>query len=139
MHINSFETKSRAETYTGVQLLWNKYWTLFAEKKPKGFGKFFGEPSSKPPPKVENEKPSKSEPPQPSQTAPDTKKKKPGMFDFNMNFGEGGSDGKQSGGKNNSDREKWFTFGMIGSALTIAAISYYNYSYQEISWKDLTG
>lgn len=123
-----------------MQLLLNKYWTLFSDDTPKGFGKFFGKRDSKstPPPKTETESPSKgdSEPPK------DVRKpEKINPFEFKMSVGkDGGSDGKKggSGGKDNSEREKWFTFGMIGSALAIAAISYYGYSYQEISWKDLT-
>lgn len=124
-----------------MQLLLNKYLTLFSEKPPKGFGKFFGEGSSKPPPKPDSDnQPSRKS--EPSSEAPkDTgRAKRPEkVFEFKSSFGSNkGSDGNKSGDKGNSDREKWFTFGMIGSALAIAAMSYYGYSYQEISWKDLT-
>lgn len=123
-----------------MQLLLNKYWTLFSDKPPKGFGKFFGERGSKPSSqKADNESSSKSEPS--SETARETNRpKRPEkVFEFKSSFGGGqGSDGKKPGEKGNSEREKWFTFGMIGSALVIAAMSYYGYSYQEISWKELT-
>lgn len=138
MFHSSSQTQARAQTYTSVQLLLEKYWTLFSDKPPKGFGKFFGERSSKPSPKVDNDSSSKSEA---SHEARDTNKpKRPDkVFEFKSSFGGGqGSDGKKSGDKGNSEREKWFTFGMIGSALAIAAMSYYGYSYQEISWKELT-
>lgn len=121
-----------------MQLLLNKYWTLFSEKPPKGFGKFFGEKTSKPP-NVENESSSKSEsePSDVSQDAKETKKFEKN-YEFKWGFGGGkGSDGKKSSGKENSDREKWFTFGMIGSTLLFAVISYYGYAYQEITWNDL--
>lgn len=118
-------------------MLLNKYCALFSEKPPKGFGKFFGERSSKPP-KAESEQPS----PSPSSESEPSGTPKPQInkpFEFRAKFGKNsGSGGENSGGNNNSEREKWFTFGMIGSAIAIAAISYYGYSYQEISWKDLT-
>lgn len=119
-----------------MQLLLNNYWTLFCEKPPKGFGKFFGERNSKPPPKVENESSSKSESSDTPREKNRPERPKQGM-DFKVSFG-GGSDGKKSGGKGNSEKEKWFTFGMIGTALALAGMSYYGYSYQEISWKELT-
>lgn len=119
-----------------MQLLLNEYWTLFSEKPPKGFGKFFGEKTSKPA-KVENESSSKSES-EPSDAEKTKNKKFEKAFDFEWSFGGGkGSDGKKSGGKEKSDREKWFTFGMIGSTLLFAVISYYGYAYQEITWNDL--
>lgn len=127
--------KTRAETYTGLQLLLNKYWTLFSDETPKGFGKFFGKRDSKPAqqkPETDNTS-SKGDSSQPPREPP----RKPN-FEFKMSVGKDGSDGKKGGGKDNSEREKWFTFGMIGSAIAIAALSYYGYSYQEISWKDLT-
>lgn len=134
----------------------NKYCTLFSEKSPKGFGKFFGERSAKPQKSDDKEKSSssssskseqsqsgKSEPPPGTDRKPDDdmdilKKIKAEYKSFDQLSGGGGSDGKKSDGRNNSEREKWFTFGMIGSAIAIAAVSYYGYSYQEISWKDLT-
>lgn len=134
-----------------MQLLLNKYWTLFSSDKPKGFGKFFGERSSKPPPKVDNENSSRkvdnedsSKRSESSDTGRDTDKSKkpenPFKFEFKLNVGgDRDSGGRKSGGKGNSEREKWFTFGMIGSAIAIATMSYYGYSYQEISWKELTG
>lgn len=141
----------RDDTYTSLQLLLNKYCALFSEKPPKGFGKFFGERSSKPPKSNDTEQSSSS-----SSSSSGKSEQSPGTdrqsdskradksdkmkFEFKSSFGSSnqGSDGKKSGGKENSEREKWFTFGMIGSAIAIAAISYYGYSYQEISWKDLT-
>lgn len=142
-------------SYTSLQLLLNKYCALFSEKSPKGFGKFFGERSSKPQKSDDKEKSSssssssKSEPPPSGKSESGSDRKPDDDIDilkkiraeyksFDQMSG-GGSDGKKSSdGRNNSEREKWFTFGMIGSAIAIAAISYYGYSYQEISWKDLT-
>lgn len=118
----------------------NKYWPLFSSNPPKGFGKFFGEEKPKKnPPTVDSDK----QPP-PSTSTENEKPKESGTdnkppFEFKYSFGGGaGQDGKKSGPKGGGgEREKWFTTGMIASALTIAAISYYNYSYEEISWKDL--
>lgn len=134
-------------------MLLNKYCALFSEKSPKGFGKFFGDRGAKPQKSDDKEKSSssKSEPP-PSGKSADSgsdkkqdddmdilKKIRQEYKSFDQLSGGSGSDGKKSSdGRNNSEREKWFTFGMIGSALAIAALSYYGYSYQEISWKDLT-
>lgn len=134
----------------------NKYCALFSEKSPKGFGKFFGERGSKSQKSDDKEKSSsssssssKSEPSDKNEPTPGRNKKPDDDMDilkkiryeyksFDQLSG-GGPDGKKSSdGRNNSEREKWFTFGMIGSAIAIAAISYYGYSYQEISWKDLT-
>lgn len=132
---NSFDTHQM-----GLQILYNKYWTLFSNKAPKGFGKFFGERSSKPP-KTQDETPTEKPQENPvkrPREAPSTSKKEGFEFKFDFGSGNRGSDGKQSGGKGTPDREKWFTIGMIGSALAIAAFSYYGYAYQEISWKDLT-
>lgn len=138
------KAQNHEQTYTGLQLLLNKYMTLFSEKPPKGFGKFFGERSSKPPPP----KPESDSQEQPSSKSESTEspskdasraKRSDKVFEFKSSFGSNkGSDGNKSGDKGNSEREKWFTFGMIGSALAIAAMSYYGYSYQEISWKDMT-
>lgn len=141
-------------SYTSLQLLLNKYGTLFSEGSPKGFGKFFGGGSSKPQKSNDKEKSSsssssepsgKSEPPPGSNKKPDDedvdilKKIKAEYKSFDQLSG-GGPGGKKTsgGGIPNPDRERWFTFGMIGSAIAIAAISYYGYSYQEINWKDLT-
>lgn len=144
---NTSQLQCREQTYSSLQVLLNKYWTHFSEKPPKGFGKFFGERSSEPPPKPEKDQQSTSKPEPSSKSessgAPkdSAQPKKPGKpfqpFEFKFDVGSGGKK-SSGGGKSNSDREKWFTFGMIGSALAIAAISYYGYSYEEISWKDLT-
>lgn len=145
MHSSLQRPRFRDDTYTSLQLLFNKYCTLFSEKPPKGFGKFFGERNSKPQNSVDAEKSSsssnKNEQSQSSDGQPDKEKDlRRVKFEFKSSFDSNnqGSNGKKSGGKENSEREKWFTFGMIGSAIAIAAISYYGYSYQEISWKDLT-
>lgn len=126
-----------SSTVNSVQVLLNKYWPLFASDPPKGFGKFFGEEGSKnKPPTVDSDKP----PPQPPNENDAAKGKSDDKktFEFKYSFGGNNSgDGKKAGNKGSGDREKWFTTGMIASALTIAAISYYNYSYEEISWKDL--
>lgn len=130
----------REGVHSNLQLLLNKYFVLFGEKPPKGFGKFFGERNSKPS-KSESDKSAPSNKSESSETSSNTpKSRKPDYsFEFNWTFGSNkGSDGKQSGGGNNSEGEKRFTLGMIGSAIGIAAMSYYGYSYQEISWKDLT-
>ncbi|XP_031641173.1 AFG3-like protein spg-7 [Contarinia nasturtii] len=144
LKLNSTETQARAQSYASAQLLLNKYLTLFSEKPPKGFGKFFGERSSNEPPKEDNE--SKSKPP-PKRERPARDSSEPNPFKkFGFEFKFGNSSGgresndkkSSSGGKNNSDREKWFTFGMIGAAIGIAVWSYYGYAYQELSWKELT-
>lgn len=136
-HIST--AQNQQQTYMGLQFLLNKYLTLFNEKPPKGFGKFFGERSTKPPPKPDSDtQPSKSESSEPPRDAGRAKRPEK-VFEFKSSFDRNqGSDGKKPGDKGNSEREKWFTFGMIGSALAIAAMSWYGYSYQEISWKDLT-
>lgn len=122
-------------------MLLNKYWTLFSEKAPKGFGKFFGEENkSKSEPTPKPSKPSPKPKSESNEPNPFNKSQKKG-YEFKYEFKLGGSDGgkgSSSGGKNNSEREKWFTFGMIGSAIAIAIWSYYGYAYQEVSWKELT-
>lgn len=132
-------TQHHGQTYTGLQLLLNKYITLFSEKPPKGFGKFFGERSSAPPPKQSDSESKPSESSEPPREQPNRPKRSEKVFEFKSSFGGNqGSDGKKGGDKGNPDREKWFTFGMIGAAVVIAITSYYGYSYQEITWKDLT-
>lgn len=140
MYHTRTQTIFRKETISGVQFLLNKYCELFSDKPPKGFGKFFGERSSSPP-KASGSNESKQSESEPKLNRP---RKSDNPFEFKTSFGGGGgggghgSDGKKPGGKDNADREKLFTIGMIGSALLIGTMSYYSYSYQEIGWKDLT-
>lgn len=125
----------------GMQLLLNRYRSLFSEDVPKGFGKFGGsKPTSQEKPdadkEVKKKKPQKDEEDLSDvyEKYPGEKKKQENPFNFKMEFGSGGNRKGPSDGR----KEKLFTTGVIGTGLLIAAISYYKYSYEEISWKELT-
>lgn len=133
-----------------MQLLLDRYRTLFSEDVPKGFGKFGGtkstsqeKPNADKEAKNSTDKDAKKTKPQADEDDLSDvyekypgEKKKPEMFKFKMDFGNrtGGNRKGPSDGKN----EKLFTTGVIGAGLLIGVISYYKYSYEEISWKDLT-
>lgn len=129
-----------------MQLLLNRYRTLFGEDVPKGFGKFRGsKPTSQEKSNADKEatdkeatktKPQKDEDDLSDiyEKYPGEKKKPESAFKFKMEFGGGGNRKGPSDGR----KETLFTTGVIGTGLLIAAISYYKYSYEEISWKDLT-
>lgn len=126
---------------------------MFSEDRPKGFGKFFDpdkkpksdktEPQSQQKQSADNKKTSddendlsKSFEKYPGEKQKQQQKEKDGFgFQYNFKFGDNKS---KRPGDNNSGNERLFTTGMIGAGLLIAAASYYNYSYEEISWKDLT-
>lgn len=122
-------------------------WHAFSEKVPKGFGKFFGEEGAKSnknetDKKTEEETTKRdddSEKPKPKPSVPKTDD----VFDIkNLFFKErakssGGGSGKPIGGDDN-DREKMFSFAMLGAALLFGSIAYYSYAYKEINWKEFT-
>lgn len=133
----------------GMQLLLNRYRTLFGEDVPKGFGKFGGSKPKSQEKSNADEEAKKSTDKEANKTKPQKdeddlsdiyekypgqKKKPESVFKFKMEFGGGGN----RKGRSDGSKETLFTTGVIGTGLLIAAISYYKYSYEEISWKDLT-
>lgn len=124
----------------GMQLLLNRYQTVFSEDVPKGFGKFGGsKPTSQEKPNADKEakktKPQKDEDDLSDvyEKFPGEKKRPENAFKFKLDFGGGGNRKGPSDGR----KETLFTTGVIGAGLLIAAISYYKYSYEEISSKEL--
>lgn len=146
LHNSSQLPKHLDVSYSSLQLLLNKYCALFSEKSPKGFGKFFGERGGAKQQKSDDKEKSSSSSSSKDEPPPSSSDKKQDddvdilkkLRAEYKSFGGGPNPGGLRAEKPGNDREKWFTFGMIGSALVIAALSYYGYSYQEITWKDLT-
>lgn len=120
---------------------------LFSGKKPKGFGKFYEENKEQksesndkpkessseekpPPPKSDNESPKAEKKGKPKQTPQPKSKNKDGFeFSYDFDFNKFA---------NGSNKDNIYTIAMIGTALALGIYSYYNYLYQEISWKDLS-
>lgn len=117
---------------------------LFADKAPKGFGKFFGEESAdkKSDKQTKNEsneenKPSKSAEPEKKEN--DLSKPWVELF-FKEKTESSDSGGKKGspigGGEGNSPN--WGTIGMLAAAIVIGGITHYTYKYREITWKEFT-
>lgn len=126
-------------------------WRFFTEKPPKGFEKYF-EPSVKKPSqqaKSEGKKDAKEAkeskpkeegserpkvPPPPSKTS-GSQQKPYDQWSFGL-FGGTGSRG--SGGKpfGESDKDKFYIFGALGTVAVIGLLAYYEMGYKEIGWKE---
>lgn len=131
-----------ANKYSIQSLLAN--WPLFA-KKPKGFGKYFGEEEttasdskkSEPTTESKDPQPPKSRPP-PTPTPTPPKKKEEGFFSFDFGKKYQGSGGSSGGSGNpiGGDGNKWFLGGLIGGTAVIGIMAYMNIAYQEVSWRE---
>lgn len=121
-----------------------KQWrVLLSGETPKGLDRVFAKP-----PKVENDekKEAKSEEsakPPPSSKSPSDTNKPPPDWNFGM-FGPTAGPNKQGSGKQipigggepNPDQTKMLIYGALGFAAFVAALTYFEMGYKEISWKD---
>lgn len=128
-------------------------WRLFCEKPPKGFEKYFKPGSKQSPPKnakaetpkeAKDAKPKeqtgsgkpKTEPPPPSRGPSASGPARPyDQWSFGL-FGGTGSRG--SGGKpfGESEKDKWYIIGALGTVAFLGALAYFEMGYKEIGWKE---
>lgn len=129
-------------------------WRIFTEKPPKGFEKYFepggkkpgkhakteGKPEAKEAKEAKDGKPKEEStekpkiPPPPSKP-PGQQQKPYDQWSFGL-FGGTGSRG--SGGKpfGESDKDKFYIFGAMGTIAIIGLFAYYEMGYKEIGWKE---
>lgn len=130
-------------------------WRLLCEKTPKGFEKYYPKATSSSSRLEAREvkgaskesKDSKEAPPlpeTPSKSDPDAPKPPPSDWNFGM-FGPNpsagpkggtGSQGRPIGSEGGGDQTKMIVFGALGTAAVIAALTFFEMGYKEISWKD---
>ena len=136
-------------------------WRLLCEKTPKGFEKYYPDSKSaaasssrlearevKGGSKESNEAKETPPPPPtstPSKSASESEPSKPpsdwnfGLFGPNPAAGSKGNTGGQGrpiSGEGGGDQTKMIIFGALGTAAVIAALSFFEMGYKEISWKD---
>lgn len=81
-------------------------------------------------------------PPKPTSKAPSDASKPPpdwnfGMFGSNPSAGpKGGSQGRPIGGEQPPDQTRMLLLGALGFVAFVAALTYFEMGYKEISWKD---
>lgn len=130
-------------------------WRIFCEKPPKGFEKYFKpgskKPSSsaakpetspkdaKPKEQAGSEKP-KAEPPPPSRTPGSTNtagQQKPPYDQWSFGL-FGGTGSRGSGGKpfGDSEKDRWYILGALGTVAVLGALAYFEMGYKEIGWKE---
>lgn len=130
-------------------------WRIFCEKPPKGFEKYFKpgskKPSSsaakpetspkdaKPKEQAGSEKP-KAEPPPPSRIPGSTStagQQKPPYDQWSFGL-FGGTGSRGSGGKpfGDSEKDRWYILGALGTVAVLGALAYFEMGYKEIGWKE---
>lgn len=136
----SLSELARSRGIPSLDKIWQE-WRVFCEKPPHGFEKYFKEkqkqavnaegktvkePAKEAPAAQEAQPKSYQKPTTPSK--PSSQQWSFGMF--------GGTRGAGSKPLGDSEKEKWFLFGLVGVVGLIAAIAYYEMGFKEIAWKE---
>lgn len=119
-------------------------WLQFANKVPKGFGKFFDknpQTASAKKPESAGDKKTEPSPPSPSDSQPKSKKPKEKTFEFKFEFnkdksGKGGSGGGGSPLGNGNSKERLFLYGGLAVGAIIGFYAFNEIVYQEIGWQE---
>jgi hypothetical protein len=152
-HDSAFKAKSDGRLSLFEAFL-NELRILTSSDASKGTDKFFKPPKSKsaaPPSSSAAEASETSKEPQGDQppdsatkqksTSSNSSKSPPdwnlGMFSPNPSAGpKGDNRGRPIGGEQNPDQSKMIFYGALGFAAVIAALTYFELGYKEISWRD---
>lgn len=123
-----------------------RQWTLFAEKPPKGFEKFFKPGGAKGPPKsssgkdgkpAEARQASSGKTAQPPPPPPSSGRQNMSPWSFGA-FGPNTKGGSSGGGKpfEGGDRDKWIVVGIISALGLFGAMSLFEVGNKEITWRE---
>lgn len=130
---------ARSRGIPSVDKIWQE-WRVFCEKPPHGFEKYFKEKQKQANVEGKAAKEPKEAPSAAQEAQPKTYQKPAGsskpssqQWSFGMFGGTRGTGPKPLG---DSEKEKWFLFGLVGVVGLIAAIAYYEMGFKEIAWKE---
>ncbi|CAH1395946.1 unnamed protein product [Nezara viridula] len=132
---------ARSRGIPSLDKIWQE-WRVFCEKPPHGFEKYFkekqkqtnneGKTAKEPAKDAPSSAAQEAQPKSYQKSAPSSKPSSQ-QWSFGMFGGTRGTGSKPLG---DSEKEKWFLFGLVGVVGLIAAIAYYEMGFKEIAWKE---